>query len=462
MCPLLDALRPRLRQLPPAQRYLIALSGGADSLALLHGLWELRDEFAPSLQAIHVDHGLQAQSGHWADWCQQHCAELGLDCIGLRLELPAQSAEGLEASARQARYAALQGQMRPGDLLFTGHHQDDQAETLLLQLLRGSGLPGLAAMPWLRPFGPGWLARPLLDLPRQALLDALRQRGLGWLEDPSNASPDFDRNYLRHHIMPLLNQRWPAAARCLSRSARHCAEAQDLLDKQAQVELGLSAVGPGSGGRQDQLEISALISRPLAERHWLLRAWLRRLAAPTPTSAQLHRLCTELLQAGAGRNPELIWGGVGVRRYRDRLYYLGRWPRPCPSPEPQDWAEPETLQLPGNGWLYLRPAASGLDPALWQRQRLQVRYRQGGERCSARHKSLKKLLQEAAIPPWQRDRLPLLFAGERLIAIANWGVCATDARSPGPGLELVWREAAAGQGPGTPLLPLGGRGPVGP
>jgi tRNA(Ile)-lysidine synthase len=428
---LLEALRPRLRQLPPAPRHLVALSGGADSLALLHGLAELRAEFGLRLLALHVDHGLQAQSAAWAEQCQQACAELDLECRCLPLRLEPAPGESLEAQARQARYAALQGQMRAGDLLLTGHHQDDQAETLLLQLLRGSGLPGLAAMPWLRPFGPGWLARPLLDVPRQALLNALRQRGRDWIHDPSNGSLAFDRNFLRHQIMPLLSQRWPAAARCLSRSAAHCAEAQELLQQLAQTVLGPLCPSP------DQLELAAFAAKPLIERHWLMRSWLQGLGAPSPNSAQLQRLCVELVEAAEDRQPLVRWAGVEVRRYRHRLYYLNAIQTQPWHPGPLPWPEPLDLALPGNGYLRLRWTQGGLDPALWRQQRLEVRYRQGGEHCPSRHKSVKKLLQEAASLPWQRQRLPLLFANGRLIAIANLGLCDASL-GHGQGLALDW------------------------
>lgn len=421
----------QLERLPPANRYLIAFSGGGDSMALLQGMVEIQSDTSPQLLAVHIDHGLQAESRQWLAWCEERCAGLGVAFSGRQLNLRPVRGESPEATARHARYAALAELMQPGDILLTAHHRDDQAETLLLHLLRGSGLAGLSAMPVSRPFGPGLLARPLLVLSREQILDYLRERGSDWIDDPSNAELDFDRNFLRNRVMPLLGQRWPSAATTLSRSAGHCAEANDLLQQQA--EAGLTALCP----QPDQLDLDKFSRYSLAQRHWLMRAWLRRQQAPVPNVRQLERLCVEMLEAKGDRNPRVAWGGVEVRRYRERLYLI-TGSMPAPAQETIWWERPDDLQLPANGLLRVVPARGGLPPELWDRYRVQVRYRSGGEYCPARHKSLKKLLQELAIPPWQRGRIPLIFAGDRLIAIAGQCLCLDALEPDSEGLSIYW------------------------
>lgn len=432
---LAQSLRQLLAGLPRPKRYLLALSGGADSIALLHGLLQLGEPRHDEILAIHLDHGLQAPSADWARWCRDHCQSLGLEFRLLKLAIQPQPGESLEAQARKARYAALKAQMQPGDLLLTGHHADDQSETFMLQLLRGSGLGGLAAMPRLRPFGPGFLARPLLDNGRAQIETWLRAQGIAWLDDPTNALTHFDRNYLRHDIMPLLAQRWPAALTCIGRTASHCAEAAQLLDELAREQL--TALCPQS----HQMLIGPLLDLPISRRRWLLRAWLGTCGCLMPSQAQLERMATELLTAAQDRQPQVAWGHWTLRRFRGRIYLLSANPQPLRAPIA--WPAPETLVLPGNGRLRLEWRESGLPAELWQRQSIQVRYRhnqpQAGDYCQGRFRSLKKLLQDKGVPPWERQRLPLVFTDEQLVAVAGLAICLKP--TPGPGWWPIWEPA---------------------
>lgn len=422
-----------LTERPDSNRLLIALSGGADSMALLHGLLQLGIVPPSRLLVVHVDHGLQIPSTDWALWCASSCASLGLAFHSIRLELPAHNGEGLEAQARSARYAAIKALMRPADLLLTGHHADDQAETLLLQLLRGSGLAGLAAMPRVRPFGPGFLARPLLGIRRRDIEVWLVEQGHRWLEDPTNALPHFDRNYLRHEVMPLLQQRWPAALTTLGRSASHCAEADALLQELAQEQL--AAICP----KPDQLLVKPLLGLSLPRRRWLLRTWLRHNGCTLPNQARLEVMVTEVLEAKQDRQPLVGWSDWEVRRFRG-LLYLFRAQSPLDQSHITPWPAPETLELPDNGRLRLEWREQGLPAELWQQEAVSVRYRPAGQGdgayCAGRFRSLKKLVQGADIPPWQRDRLPLVFAGDELVAAASLGICLKP--QPGPGWWPIW------------------------
>jgi tRNA(Ile)-lysidine synthase len=423
---LLSELRQQLDDLPPVRRYLIAFSGGLDSTALLHALVALGS--STPLLALHLNHGLHPDAEHWHQWCRCRSESLGVDFLGLKAQIPATPKEGLEAAARKARYEAFADVMVPGDVLLTAHHQDDQAETLLLNLLRGSGPAGLAAMPPCRSFASGYLARPLLGIQRQALQEYLVGQGIDWLEDPSNTHEAFDRNFLRHSVMPLLKQRWPSASATMARSASLCAETDNLQQSLAEERLSTLCPAP------DQLDLPGYSTLPMAQRRWLMRAWLKRQGCPMPNSQRLEEMCTQLVDADEDRNPQVAWASWTLRRYRQRLYLL---PQDLPWDISQSlvWSEPKDLKLPGNGWIRLSWGPGGLSPDYWQDQSVRVSYRQGGEQCQRRHKPLKQLLQEAGIPPWQRDRVPLVFSGDRLVAVAGLGCCVEPADK---GWRLYW------------------------
>jgi tRNA(Ile)-lysidine synthase len=301
----------------PPPSIAIAYSGGRDSSVLLHAAAGLqRAGRTGPLRALHVDHGLHPDAPRWRDHCAAHCTRLGVAFDTVSVDARPASGESPEAAARTARYTALAGLLRPGEWLLTAHHRDDQAETLLLQLLRGAGIAGLAAMPARTPFAGGWLARPLLDLGRNDLAAYAARHALEWCEDPGNAAVEHDRNYLRHAVLPRLEERWPAVAQCLGRSAAHCAEAAGLLDELAAGDLAAAGVLPGTS----TLPLTALRALPSARRRLLLRHWLAGLGLPLPGRRVLARVETEMLGAAPDRNPCIAWPGAELRRYRDLLH----------------------------------------------------------------------------------------------------------------------------------------------
>ncbi|MBU0499606.1 MAG: tRNA lysidine(34) synthetase TilS [Gammaproteobacteria bacterium] len=431
-----DSLIQSLAALPRASRYLIAFSGGVDSMVLLHALAGIREGLGAELLAIHVDHGLQPPSRDWAEWCRLQCESLRVPFLPRRLNLRVTKGESPEATARHARYQALTGEMRPGDLLLTAHHQDDQAETLLLHLLRGAGSAGLAAMPLCRPFGPGHLARPLLQIPRSRLIQYAEQQELVWLDDPSNRDTAFDRNYLRHEIIPLMLARWPAYAETLSRSAALCAEAEGLLEGMARELLEGMAKQPGV------LDLNAFARLDPSKRRLVMRAWIKRQGAPIPDHRLLERLCSEPVNAGRDRHPRLEWGNAGAQRFRDELHLLRRNALFASPGGTIIWSGGERLELPGNGALERRLAEGGIDPARWERARVEIRYRRGGEQCRPAGrgltKPLKKLLQEAGLPPWLRERQPLIYLDGELAAVP--GLCACEPFAVDPGQKGWWMD----------------------
>ncbi|EXJ13767.1 tRNA lysidine(34) synthetase TilS [Imhoffiella purpurea] len=424
-----------LSELDSVRRCWVAYSGGLDSEVLLTALSEVRERLPGELAAVHVDHGLHPRSAVWASRCRTRCEVLGLTCEVRPLGLRPIPGESLEALAREARYDAFVDLLDPDDLLLTAHHQDDQAETLLLALLRGGGVQGLASMPRILPLGAGRLVRPLLGLPRAALMDFADARGLDWIQDPSNDHLSFDRNYLRHRVMPLLRARWPSCAATLSRSAGHCAEAADLVD-----ELADRVLADIPGGRPGTLSIRALLDlgRPL--RAGVVRRWLKLGGFRPPDSRHLARILDEMLVARADANPQVLWSGCEVRRYRDDLFVLQPLPR-APAPDSAlPWSIGQgthSLQLPEPlGRLEWRPEAAGSGG-----RRLRVGFGRSTLTCRSSagrpSRALKKLFQDAGIPGWLRAYVPLVFEGETLIAIAGVCACAPD-EGASAGAEIRW------------------------
>lgn len=304
-----------LRAVASASRLRVAYSGGCDSHVLLHSLAELRDQLPVPLHALHINHGLSPHADDWAMHCTRICARLGVPLDVVRVQVGHRKALGLEAAAREVRLAAFEQAMIPREALLLGHHADDQAETLLLQLLRGSGVRGAAAMPTIQVFGPGWMCRPLLGWGRAELREYARSLGLSWVEDESNQDEALERNFLRKEIVPRLAGHRGGVVKALARSARHFAEARCLLEERADEDLALVGV---DGGRR--LNTVALAALHHARRCNLLRSWFDRLNLPPPDSTRLERICTELLAARSDHIPLVEWPGVEVRRYRAEIH----------------------------------------------------------------------------------------------------------------------------------------------
>lgn len=413
----MTALDLRLRQaLQPwrtAPAWYVAFSGGLDSSVLLHLLAEwARSEALPPLRALHVDHGLQPAAQAWPAHCAAVCQRLGIELQVLRVQVDVGAS--LEQAARQARYAAFAARLGAGELLLTGQHRDDQAETLLLRLLRGAGARGLAAMPRQRPLGAGTLLRPLLDSPRGELEAYAAARGLSWVEDPSNRSEQFSRNFLRRQILPRLAERWPQVGAGLARTAAHLGEAQLLLAELAEQDLAAMRQEPAHVWLPvPSLPLAPITALSEARQRNLLRHWLAPLTR-LPDSEHWAGW-RDLRDAGADATP--IWRLTDgqLQRSEGRIWWLaGTWLQPPPALDMPWPAGTQQVPLPGNGLLRLRDVSSHDD--------LRVRYRQGGERLHIEgrgRRDLKRLLNEQGVPGFVRGRLPLLYAGDQLLAVAN-------------------------------------------
>lgn len=428
--------------LPRQTALCVAFSGGRDSTVLLHSLAGLRRERDFELRAVHVNHGLQSVAVEWEAHCAAVADGLEVPFSAHRVTVRGQRDKGLEAAAREARYDALRTQLHPGEWLLTAHHAGDQLETIVLHLLRGSGVTGLAGIPRDTAFGPGRLVRPLLDIPVEALdgiaSAVLFPQGIRWLIDPMNADPAFDRSFLRQQVFPILQQRFPAAARAAGRSASLAAEAAALLD-----ELG------SDDGRAivaaNRLSLPLLRKLTPARARNLIRWLARQRGWASPPERRLREGLAQLLEAAPGRQPVLAWAGHEIRRFRDQLHLLDSGLVGLDLPEScTEWSDLRPVRLGGlRGELSVHP---GLGVGLARRvvaAGLQVAFRTGGERVRAgtdrHHRTLKYLFQSHGILPWMRGHVPLVFAGEELAAVADLWIADWAAAQPAEaGFRIVW------------------------
>ncbi len=433
---------------------LLGFSGGLDSTVLLHATASHARALQLNLRAIHVDHGLHAGAADWARHCIDVCVELGVELVVERVSVIRDGGRGMEAAAREARYAAFLKHLRAHESLALAHHRDDQAETVLLRLLRASGSSGLAAMLPSRPFGVQVLLRPLLDVSRSRLLEYAQAQNLRWIDDPTNLDERLDRNFLRHRVLPSLHERWPQAAVALARSAELLAEDAGLLDAVARQHLD-QVRGPGPM----QVKVTALLAFERPWRARILRRWLADSGLPALPGKAIRIIESDLLDARPDCKAEVRWEGAVLRRWRDCLH-LDALADPLPLDWQCEWDGRKPLLLPtGDALAFVSvdcevpprdEVSASADASLLAE--LHVRARRGGEKItlpgrSHRH-ALKQCMQDAGIPPWRRDRLPLLLAGDgELLAAGDLLISARlDRFCRSRSLRLQCRPAQASAG----------------
>lgn len=411
-------LTQQLNQL--AERYNIktwclAYSGGVDSQVLLHLLHLTK----LNVCAVYIDHGLQAESAEWARHCQYQCELLKIPFQAISVNAQPAAGEGPEAGARTARYGAFRKILKQDMCLLTAQHQDDQAETVLLQLLRGGSAAGCAAMPKITPFENAWHCRPLLNVSQQIIIDYAQNNHLSWIEDPSNQQQNYDRNYLRHSIIPEIQHRWPALNKTLSVFAEQQAENAQLLDELASIDLQ-SALK-----QSDQLDISELKKLDNARLRNMLRYWIKQNQKPMPSRAVLQQVVEQMQNDSHDTHTRVSWAGVEIRRFRESLYLIKQTEHDASLVI--KWTINEALFLPSIEKTLRYEKVNGPEYSLSSsvlEQDLTIRFRQGGEKIKpvgrdSRH-DLKSLFQEAGVPVWQRDRIPLLYSGDQLVAVVGY------------------------------------------
>jgi tRNA(Ile)-lysidine synthase len=382
---LLEVIRTFIKSTGVNKAYCAAFSGGVDSHALLHVLASLRSEFPFSLRAIHIDHGLQSVSAQWALHCEDVCRQLNVPFQSYAVNIAKNNGDSLEEAAREARYAVFSEMLAPDEVLLTAHHEQDQAETLLLQLCRGAGVAGLAAMPMIKPFAKGFHARPLLSMSKKSIHDYASLHSLHYIEDATNLNTNFSRNFMRHDVLPLLNKHYPNVTRAIARSALHCQEANALLD-----ELALELLETVRGSKENTLSIAKLNTLTIEKQKCVLRYWIKQCHVKLPNTKKMTELLHQIHHAANDRFMTIEWDDVRIKKYRDDVYLLRN--------EKKQYAIPE------------------------QFKKNEIRYRQQGDVVfyKGHHRELSKCFQEWGVPPWERDSIPLIFDNGVLVCVPGY------------------------------------------
>ncbi|MEX0604343.1 MAG: tRNA lysidine(34) synthetase TilS [Marinobacter sp.] len=409
---------------PSASKVWVAFSGGLDSTLLLYAAHQC---FGGHIAAIHINHQLQPNAGECEAHCRAVCHELGVELVVEAVAVNSNNGAGLEESARNERYQAFERRLRSGEVLLMAHHNDDQAETVLFRLIRGTGVAGLAGMPVQRPLGKGVLFRPLLAFDREQLTRWANRFALKWADDPSNDNERFDRNFLRHTILKPLKLRWPTLLQRVNHTVEACREADQLADQLAQIQYASCADASGAIG------LMRFRNMTLAEQKNLLHWAIRKRGWPFPSIKQWGEALAQLISARADGAPEIQGDGFTIRRYRDAIYLVAD-PKLVPA-SPRVLSASSSVEW-GLYRFYLEAAgtAGGVAPEI------EVRARAGGERIRPERNGpsrlLKIWLQETAVPPWQRQGLPLLWEAGELVGVADLWISP---RFSGAGPESGWR-----------------------
>lgn len=448
-----------LNKLTDTDKYLIAYSGGVDSHVLLHLCSQLKNSpsgFARSFSAVYIDHGLSYNSTKWGKHCQHVCYELDIPLTIIEVDASPKKGQSPEAAARTARYHAFSQLLKHNECLLTAQHQDDQAETLLLQLLRGSGTRGLSAMPRIKPFAKGNLCRPMLDYKKQEILAYASLHKLQWIEDESNEEQRYDRNFLRHEIIPRLELRWPAVQENLAKSAEVLAESQVLLDELAiKGSQNLYSLNEQGEKEYDKLLLSplkALLSyadneldknlpyhcqhHELARLNNILRHWINLNQLPLPSKKILEQIVQSVILSRDDAKPLVCWKRDGfhceVRRFRNKIYLIHTTRQS--KTDDEAWLKQtyelniaSDIDLQGDKVKLMSAntlnVKRGFEREALLERPLQLRFRRGGERFrkmqGGQSYQLKHWFQEQNVPPWERNRLPLIYWGEELIQVGN-------------------------------------------
>ena len=434
-------------QIEPENHLIMALSGGVDSVVLLDLLAALSVKMQFTLSAVHVNHGISANADKWGKFCRGLCRTLGIPLKIARPEISREPGVSLEAAARDARYQVF-GKLK-ADYVVLAQHLDDQAETLLLQLLRGAGVKGLGAMPVVRKQSSGIrktasdpaprILRPLLEVPRSEIEAYARKNQLHWITDESNADVSFDRNFLRHEIFPLLEMRHPSYRTTFLRTSRHLAEASGLLDELAEADSNNCSI---SG----KLQVEGLRKLDFPRAKNLLRHTLAQQGAALPSTVKLEEILRQLLSSRPDAKLHIAFGNTEIRCFKGVLHV-----RPLATPAATEWQlawhgeKQLVISDPGGTISFSQRKSAGINLSKLMEKSVIIRLRQGGERlrpdCKRPRRSLKNLLQEAGLAPWEREALPLLFSGEHLVWVPGIGIdCAFQAAAGEPGLVVKWQQ----------------------
>lgn len=440
---------------PKLNRWVVALSGGLDSSVLLHALVEANQKLAQplSLAALHINHQLSPHSDEWQAHCQRVAGDLGVEFLTDTVDIDVRG-KGLESAAREARYTVFSRFLSAQDCLLMGHHADDQAETVLLRLMRGAGVLGLSGIPSVRPLGDThllrplslrpFLLRPLLQQTREQLTEYAQHYALTWVEDESNESEQFDRNYLRHQVMPLLAERWPQVTKRLVKTAVHLQEAQTLLHDLAEMDVQkLDSRAERYGVSIDWKALKQLKPERISN---VIRYWCEQQSLSVPDSEQMQQIHEQFFSSSAMLTSAVVnWGSVELRQFNQRLYLMQILDKFSSAKEEVIWNVKTDLDMGSAGHLVLSEDSGQAMtfPDVFDKKTVSIRWRVGGERCTPMERSssqtVKKLLQEYKLETWLRDRVPLIYIDEQLAAVGDLWLCQEFALEKGePAVNIKW------------------------
>ncbi len=398
----------------------VGFSGGLDSTVLLHALNQLKiDQRDFQLSAFHVNHQLQKGADSWEYFCQHFCQKYSISFHSARVIIDRDSKSGIEATARDARYQAFHEHLGDQELLLTAHHLDDHIETVFLKLLRGTGVEGAMGILPFSNFKKLNIVRPLLAFDRDSLLRYAEKQELMWIDDPSNASEQFDRNYLRRKVLPHIEQRWPAYKQTINRFTQNVTDINNVTHEITQADYSTTF-----NENDASLDLQALAKLTIERQSLLLRFWIKELGYEVPNQKHIQQILKGV-NARHDANPQVCWNDVQIRRYRSKLFLFSRDDQFIMQEYSWDLREP--LFIPGVGTLDVtHVVGAGIKKDYFQRS-VNVKFRIGGEVCRPHKRShahtLKKLLQENSIPPWQRDKLPLIVIQNEIAAVVGEFYC---------------------------------------
>lgn len=426
-----------LQSFPDHGKIWLAISGGMDSSVLLHLTNSVKPRIKQSIEAIYVDHGLNELSHNWGEFCLDKCKQYNLPCSIVKLQHSCPKGKSVEEWAREQRYSIFFDKLKQNNILFTAHHMDDQIETFFLQAFRGSGPRGLVSMPIVKEFNDGYHARPLLQFSRDQLREYAEKNKLEWQDDSSNLNIRYDRNYLRHDVLPIISKRWPAYRETISRLISHQSEYKKLLDEFAEIDLKNACL-------EDNMILNIDIVRNLGSERQknLVFYWLSKLQLGTPNSKHMDKIINELINPDTDKSPCVNWKGVEVRRYKNRLYAS----EPITEHDTSvvlDWNPKESVKLMNETLNATSTVGKGISVEQTNESKFEIRYRHGGEKINPVNlpysKTVKQLFQESAVLPWYRDHIPLIYIDDKLAVIPGFCVDKNfSASNDEPSLDIKW------------------------
>jgi tRNA(Ile)-lysidine synthase len=415
-----DSFLSGLNQFSNSKKFWIACSGGMDSIVLLHLFYSNKNKISQGIEVLYVNHGLQKEADDWGEFCKLQCQQYGIPFTQLKITESCPKGESIEAWAREKRYALIDEVMNKNDVLFTAHHQDDQIETFFLQALRGAGPRGLASMPLIKKRGDTLHARLLLNYSRDDLKHYAENNKLTWQDDKSNSDSRYDRNYFRHKLAPVIEERWPAYRETISRLINNQKEYRALLDEVASADIKLAQYK-----NIKSLDLEVVKKLSLERQKNLVFVWLKELKLKTPGSKNIEKIISDVICSTTEQSPCVNWTNVEVRRYKNILYASKIMTEHDINTE-HVWKPESVLNILDETLVAKSELGKGISKLKTKGADFVVRFRQGGEKIrpndSSHSKTVKQLFQEKAVLPWLRDRIPLIYINGELAVIPGFCV----------------------------------------